>query len=172
MPQLITEYPQFFTATNLEWKKGLEKDEYKEVVIRSLRFLVESKRIILYAFVIMPNHLHLIWQMQAGIKRENVQRDFLKFTSQRIKDRIALNEPELLSQFLVNAKDRKYQLWERNPLTVDLWSEKVMIQKIRYIHENPVRKGFCNYPHDYKYSSALLYHTGIDNWGFLTHIRD
>ena len=172
MPQIITEYPQFFTATNLEWKRGLEKDEYKDVIIRSLRFLVESKRIILYAFVIMPNHLHLIWQMQAGIKRENVQRDFLKFTSQRIKDRIELNEPELLSQFLVNAKDRKYQLWERNSLTVDLWSEKVMIQKIRYIHENPVRKGFCNYPQDYKYSSALFYRAGIDNWGFLTHIRD
>src|SRR5438046_1325004 len=113
MSELITEYPQFFTATNLEWKNALKKNEYKEIIIRSLRFLVESKRIILYAFVIMPNHLHLIWQMQAGIKRKNIQRDFLKFTSQRIKDRIVLNKSELLSEFLVNAKDRKYQLWER-----------------------------------------------------------
>ena len=106
------------------------------------------------------------------MKRENVQRGFLKFTSQRIKDRLKLNEPDLLSQLLVNAKDRKYQLWERNPLSVDLWSEKVMVQKIRYIHENPVRAGLSTYSHEYKYSSALLYKTGIDNWGFLTHIRD
>ena len=39
MPQLITEYPQFFTAANLEWKKALHKDEFKEVIIRSFRFL-------------------------------------------------------------------------------------------------------------------------------------
>jgi REP element-mobilizing transposase RayT len=172
MPQIIAEYPQFFTATNLEWKKALEKDEHKEIIIRSLRFLVEQKRVTLYSFVIMPNHIHLVWQMRAGIKRENVQRDFLKFTSQRIKDRLKLNDSNLLLQFLVNAKDRKYQLWERNPLSVDLWSEDVMMQKIRYIHENPVRVGLCTYPYEYKYSSALFYHTGIDNWGFVTHIRD
>jgi len=172
MAHIITEYPQFFTATNLEWKNALANDDHKDVIIRSLRFLVEDSRVIIYAFVIMPNHIHVVWQMQVEIKRENVQRDFLKFTAQRIKDRMALHEPDLLSQFLVNAKDRKYQIWERNPLSVDLWSEEVMMQKIRYIHENPVRKGMCAYPHHYKYSSALLYHTGVDNWGFLTHIRD
>ena len=172
MANIITEYPQFFTATNLEWKAALASDDHKDVIIRSLRFLVEDNRVIIYAFVIMPNHIHVVWQMQAEIKREDVQRDFLKFTAQRIKDRMALHKPDLLSQFLVNAKDRQYQIWERNPLSVDLWSEEVMIQKIRYIHENPVRKGMCICPQDYKYSSALLYHTGIDNWGFLTHIRD
>ena len=74
-----------------------------------------------------------------------------------------------LNQYLVDAKDRKYQLWERNALSVDLWSEKVLIQKQRYIHENPVRAGLCKYPEEYKYSSAMFYKTGIDNWGFLTH---
>ena len=172
MPQLITEYPQFFTATNLEWKKALHKDEFKEVIIRSFRFLVENMRIILYAFVIMDNHIHTVWQMRAGLTREPVQRDFLKFTSQRIKDRMALSEPAFLEEFFVNAKDRKYQLWERNPLSINLYSEKVMMEKIKYIHENPVRKQLCELPHHYKYSSALFYHTGVDNWGFLTHIRD
>ena len=38
--------------------------------------------------------------------------------------------------------------------------------------ENPVRAGLCTYPTEYKYSSALLYKTGIDNWGFRTHFRD
>ena len=40
------------------------------------------------------------------------------------------------------------------------------------MHENPVRAGICRYPEQHKYSSALFYQTGIDNWGFLTHIRD
>ena len=172
MPQIITEYAQFFTATILNWKKLLEPDKYKDVIIRSMRFLVENNRVIIYGFVIMSNHIHLIWQMKAGIKRDALQRDFQKFTAQRIKDNLKINHPDVLSLFLVKAKDRKYQFWERNPLSIEIWTEKVLIQKLNYIHENPVRAGLCNYPEEYKYSSALLYKTGIDNWGFLTHFRD
>ena len=73
MTRVITEYPQFFTATNLEWKKLFEKDDYKDIVIRSMRFLIEGKRVIIYGFVIMPNHIHIVWQMQAGKERRNVQ---------------------------------------------------------------------------------------------------
>ena len=83
-----------------------------------------------------------------------------------------INHPDKLAEFLVNAKDRKYQFWERNPLSVEIWSEKVLLQKLKYMHENPVRAGICRYPEQYKYSSALFFHAGIDNWGFLTHIRD
>jgi hypothetical protein len=46
------------------------------------------------------------------------------------------------------------------------------MQKLKYIHENPVKAGLCAHPLEYKYSSAMFYHTGTDNWGFLTHIRD
>ena len=172
MLSIITEYPQFFTATNLEWKKLLEPEKYKDIIIDSMRFIVNDKRVIIYCFVIMPNHMHLIWQMQAGREREDVQRDFLKHTAQTIKEDMIINYPSALPGYLVNAKDRKYQFWERNALSVDIWSEKVLVQKLDYIHQNPVRAGLCLYPEDYKYSSALFYKTGIDNWGFLTHYRD
>jgi REP element-mobilizing transposase RayT len=67
MPALYPEYwPQFFTATILEWKTLLQQDKYKEEIVKSLRFLVQQKRIKLYAFVIMNNHLHLIWQPMPG----------------------------------------------------------------------------------------------------------
>lgn len=172
MAEIITEYPQFFTATNLEWKMLLQSDRYKDVVVESMRFIVNDNRVIIYGFVIMPNHIHAIWQMKAGKNREDVQRDFLKHTAQEIKADMIRNRTSMLNDFLVNAKDRKYQMWERNALSVDLWSEKVLVQKLKYIHENPVRAGFCKYPEEYKYSSALLYKTGVDNWGFLTHYRD
>ena len=84
MAGTITEYPHFFTATNLEWKNVLAKDTYKDIIIESMRFLVKDKRVIIYGFVIMGNHIHLIWQLQAGRKREDVQRDFLKFTAQHV----------------------------------------------------------------------------------------
>ena len=172
MSKIITEYPHFFTATNLEWKKLLLPDKHKDIIIESMRFIVSEKRVVIYGFVIMPNHLHIIWQLQADHKRENVQRDFLKFTAQKIKDDLLLHNPIELEKYLVDAKDRKYQFWERNALSVEIWSEKVFMQKLRYMHENPVRAGLCQYALQYKYSSAKFYHTGIDNWGFLTHIRD
>jgi len=78
MPGLTEYYPQFFTATILEWKPLLQEDKYKGIILDSLHFLVENKRIALYGFVLMPNHMHLIWHIAEGHKRENVQRDFLK----------------------------------------------------------------------------------------------
>lgn len=172
MPDIITEYPQFFTATNLNWQKLLKPNKYKDIIVESLRYLVERKRVILYGFVIMDNHLHLVWQMQANQKPSDVQRDFLKFTAQKIKTDLGKNHPDVLDRFKVNAKDRHYQFWERNPLSVEIWSEKVLIQKLKYIHENPIRAGLCKWATEYKYSSALLYQEGIDEWGFLTHYKD
>ena len=64
------------------------------MIIESMRFLVKNKRVIIYGFVIMENHIHIIWQLQAGKKREDVQRDFLKYTAQRIKKDMADNHPE------------------------------------------------------------------------------
>jgi putative transposase len=78
----------------------------------------------------------------------------------------------VLEHFKVDAADREYQVWERNPLSIELRTDKVYRQKLEYIHSNPVRAGMCKFQEEYKYSSALFYETGIDNWGFLSHHRD
>lgn len=163
---IITEYPHFFTATCLEWKKLLAPGQYKNSIIDSLRFGVKDERVMVYGFVIMPNHLHLVWRLKAGRRRSDMQRDFLKFTAQQIKEDLAKHHPAVLQQFRVDAKDRQYQFWERNPLSVALWTEKVVLQKLAYIHQNPVRAGLCRWPEEYRYSSALVYGTSVDNWGF------
>ena len=139
-------HPQYFTATILNWKHLSKPDKYKEVIMESLRFLVEEKRIELNAFAIMSNHIHLIWQIQPGHRKENVQRDFLKYTPQIIIKDLESNHQQALKVFLVNAKDRKYQVWQRNPLSIDLWTKEVYIQKMEYIHINPVTAGLCSYP--------------------------
>lgn len=172
MKLTLSEFTRFFTATNLEWKKLLKPLKYKEVVLDSLRYLTKNGRVKIYAFVIMDNHIHLIWQMINGNLEAHVQRDFLKFTAQQIKKDLKDNHPLVLELFKVNAKDREYQFWERNPLSVEIWTEKVFKQKMDYIHNNPVKAGICNSPEDYKYSSAKFYATGIDEWGFLTHYQD
>ena len=89
-------HPQYFTATILDWQHLLKPDKYKNIIIQSLQFLVKEKRIELNAFAIMSNHIHLIWQLQSGHKKENVQRDFLKYTSQTIIKDLELNHPQVL----------------------------------------------------------------------------
>ena len=172
MPNFITEYPQFVTATIQNWKRILAPDKYKDIIIDSLRFLVTANRIKLNAFVIMDNHIHLIWQMQPNIKPADVQRDFLKYTAQKIKADLQKNHPEILVQLKVNSKDRKYQLWKRNSLSIELISDKGYQQKLDYIHYNPVHAGLCNLPEEYRYSSASFYELNKTEWDFLTHFNE
>ena len=110
MALLTTYYPQFFTATILDWKPLLKEDKYKDIIVSSIKFLVDNKRVKVFSFVIMPNHLHIIWQIQPSHKREDVQRDFLKYTAQKIRFDLVENNPELLKDFEVVASDRKYPL--------------------------------------------------------------
>jgi REP element-mobilizing transposase RayT len=169
----LTQYhAQFFTATILEWKHLLKQDAFKDIIISSLQFLVKQNRVRVYAFVIMSNHIHLIWQVQVGYTKEAVQRDFLKFTGQQMKHKLQETDARFLEEFKVAAKDRQYQIWERNSLSIDLWSMPVLLQKMNYIHQNPVRAGLCSLPEQYPYSSATFYETGIDAFGFITHMNE
>jgi putative transposase len=162
-------WPQFYTATILEWKPLLKPAKYKDVIIQSLQYLTTNKKIALYAFVIMDNHIHLIWQAVGDKTPVQLQHSFMKYTAQQIKFDLVQNHPLVLDKFSVNAKDRTYQFWERNSLGIELYLHYVFMQKIEYIHWNPVKAGLCSLPEDYYYSSARFYHTGIDEFNMLTH---
>ena len=164
-----THWPPFYTATILEWKHLLKPDKYKDILIQSLQYLTANKQITLYAFVIMSNHIHLIWQALPGKTPEQIQHSFMKFTAQQIKFDLVENHPLVLDKFRVNAKDRLYQFWERNSLGIELYSHDVFLQKLEYIHWNPVKAGLCSLQEEYYYSSARYYDTGIDDFGMLTH---
>ena len=75
-----TEYPEFTTVTCLEWKPVLANNREKDIIVERMRFVVKNERVTIFAFVLMSNHMHLIWQMTANHKREDEQRDFLRFT--------------------------------------------------------------------------------------------
>jgi REP element-mobilizing transposase RayT len=134
--------------------------------------LVNDKRCKIFGFVIMPNHIHLLWQIAENRNREDVQRDFLKFTAQQFKFELKKTNPDFLEEFRVDAKDREYQIWERNPLSVDIWTDEVMWQKLEYIHNNPVQEKWklAALPEDYPYSSARFYFDRTERFDFLTHI--
>ena len=166
------EYPEFTTVTCLDWKHILAHEREKDIVIESMRFLVNHERVSIFGFVIMSNHFHMIWQMNWGYKRDAEQRNMLKYTGQQIIKNFRNEKSLMLNELLVEAKDRRYQVWERNSLSVPLWSSKVMDQKLEYIHMNPVKAGMCEQAEDYKYSSAKFYILNEKNWDFLTHIDE
>jgi putative transposase len=169
--EIITEHPKFFTASIYKMRYLLKSDAYKKIIVASLQFLVVSNRINLFSFCIMSNHIHLIWQIRPHHKYHHVQRDFLKFTAQKIRFDLMEFHPELLSEFEVNAKDRKYQFWQRNPLSIELFTHPVFMQKLEYIHWNPVKAGICQIPEDYRWSSAAFYENGDASFPFLTHFN-
>ena len=168
-PNFSIEYPQFYTATILEWKHLLAEDKHKDIIIESLQFLVKEKRIVLNAFVVMSNHIHLIWQPMFGYTLFDIQSSFMKYTAQQFKSSLMNSNSQILDDFKKNKYDRSYQFWKREPLSVELRTHVVFIQKLEYIHYNPVKAGLCINPEEYYYSSAKFYYGGTDDFKMLTH---
>jgi len=85
-----------------------------------------------------------------------------------------MHDAALLEQLNVKAADRDYQVWERKSLSTDLFTEEVFLQKLNYIHNNPVQQKWklAQLPEEYNFSSAKFYETGIDDFGFLTHYQE
>ena len=164
-----TIWPQFFTATILNWKHLLKDDKYKDIIIGSLKFLVDDKRIELNAFIVMSNHVHFIWQTLQHYSLTQIQTSFMTHTAKTIQKKLAQEKPGILEAIKVNKYDRTYQVWKREPLSIELFSESVFLQKFDYIHENPVVAGLVTYAEDYKYSSAKFYTAGIDEFNMVTH---
>ncbi|MBL0051007.1 MAG: transposase [Bacteroidetes bacterium] len=165
---------KFFTATILYWKKLLYPDKYKQIIINSMKFLVDDKRVWIYGFVIMPNHLHILWRMQESFEEKNVQRDFLKFTAQKIKFDLLENHPQVLPHFKSTQNDREYQFWERRAYSSTIYNRLVFEQKLNYIHNNPLvgKWKLAESAELYFYSSAKYYLAGDSNFSFLTHYTE
>lgn len=88
---------QFFTATIYQWNRLLSDNRHKDIIIDSLKFLVTDKRIDLNAFVVMSNHIHLVWQPLDGFTSSDIQAWFMKYTGQQLKRSLIKNDKETLT---------------------------------------------------------------------------
>ncbi len=160
---------QFITIANLNWLPVLQNDHHKEILIEALKYRVDLKQVSIYAFVIMPNHFHAIWQLSDSVNKSSFQRDLLKFTARSTLKFMLMNENPLLEKLKVKDADRQYQVWERNSLSIEVFSQKFFNQKLEYIHNNPIQEKWklSATPEEYKYSSALFYEKGEDEFGIL-----
>ena len=67
-----------YTDTINEFRHLLADDHLKEIVIESLKYLVENKLVTIYGFVIMPNHIHLLWYIHRNNGKESAAGSFAK----------------------------------------------------------------------------------------------
>ena len=163
----------FYTDTISEHKHLLNDDEMKMVVINSWKYLVETKKIKIYAYVIMPNHIHLIWKMLDMNGKQSPAGSFAKFTAHQFKKIMQLSNPIELEKYKVDKSDRQYQFWKRDPLAIPLTFVASFMQRLEYIHNNPLKQKLqlADLAENYRWSSASFYENGIDEFGILTDYR-
>lgn len=165
----------FWTDTIKDWKILLETDHFKEMIIECWQELVKRKKIVIYGFVIMPNHLHIIWEMMEKNGKEMPHASFNKFTSHQFLKNLQTYSPSVVAQYKEeDNRERQHRFWRRDPLAVLMDSREKTEQKLEYIHLNPLQErwNLVTKPEDYKWSSARFYETGNDDFNLITHYRD
>jgi len=162
----------FWTATINNWQKLLAEDRYKDVILNSLEYLSNKGKIDVYAFVIMPNHVHVIWRTKEMNGKETAQGSFLKFTAHEFRK--MLQHEGKLHRYKVDAENKNYEFWQRDALAIHLYTPKVAFQKRVYIHNNPLEESWqlTKVPVQYKYSSASFYERADNSFLFLKDLRE
>ncbi|MFH0864672.1 MAG: hypothetical protein V1904_00650 [Bacteroidota bacterium] len=56
-----------------------------------------------------------------------------------------------------HSRNENFQFWIQENHPVEIFSQKFIVEKVNYIHNNPVRAGIVENPEDYLYSSARNY---------------
>ena len=95
----------------------------------------------------------------------------MRHTAKQILAKLEVENPEIKEKLLVSKYDRRYRVWNREPLSIELFNEKTFLQKLEYIHNNPVAAQLAIFPENYKYSSAAFYATGVDEFKIITHYQ-
>lgn len=156
--------PYYITLQVVKWIDIFTRKKYRDIFIESMKYCQKEKKLEVYCYVIMSNHIHLI--VRSGIDDlSGTLRDLKKYTSKQIVKEID-DEKEsrrqwMLKLFEFEAQKRKKvsskQLWTHENHAIQLYSNKFITEKLDYIHDNPVRAGIVECAENYLYSSARNY---------------
>ena len=164
----------FWTITINNWLHLLRADDNKMIVMNSLQWLVQNKLVRIYGYVIMPNHIHLLWEQLKMNGKELPKISFEKYTAKSLVNKMkAANDPAL-KNYLVTATDRQHNIWLRDPLAIKIFNLEMLAQKLDYMHLNPLQPHWllCNKPAAYRFSSAVFYEQKADEFGILTNFDE
>ncbi|MDX9796537.1 MAG: transposase [Arcobacteraceae bacterium] len=152
-------YPHFITCTVLHWIPIFTRTESTDIIFDSLKFLQKSDNLKIYAYVILENHLHMI------VSSDDIAKTMAKFKSYTAKELIHLlqksNAQTILDQLAFYKKAHKiqttYQVWQEGIQPKLIVDDKMMMDRINYIHNNPIKRGYVEKTKHWRYSSARDY---------------
>jgi REP element-mobilizing transposase RayT len=154
----------FITFTVVNWIDLFTRNKYKDIFLDAVRFCQRNKDLQVFAWVIMTNHVHMIVGTR-GNPLSNIMRDLKRHTSEQLHRAIASNDKESRREWLLwmmnpagNKNGLKFQLWQPESNPMELSSMPIAHQKLRYLHQNPVKAGFVSKEEDWTYSSAGDYY--------------
>ncbi|MCD8179693.1 MAG: transposase [Tannerellaceae bacterium] len=159
----ITGKIYFVTTTVVDWIDIFTRPQYKHIILDSLKYCQQQKGLIIYAWVLMTNHLHLIAGTEEGDDISFILRDFKKFTSKKIIQTLKSDLTESRSEWMLDkfsfsgrndSKIKEYRFWQGGVDIQELFVNDFLYQKLNYLHGNPVKMEFVAYPEDFTYSSA------------------
>ena len=153
----------FITTTAVQRVNLFHRDVVKRIIADSLNYIRVQHWIKLYAFVIMPNHIHIIVRFLEGYTLSDVMREFKKYTARQIirQYQAENNQPALafLEQTANHVPDQRYKVWEDGYDARNVFSPEFLGQKLEYIHNNPCQPHWelVEHPEEYPWSSARYY---------------
>ncbi|MDN5205106.1 transposase [Fulvivirgaceae bacterium BMA10] len=155
----------FVTFTVVEWIDVFTRPCYSEIIIESLKYCQRRKGLIIYAYCIMSNHVHLIVSSDLNNDLSRIIGDFKKFTSNKIIKSIEMG-PESRRNWMLwifqqaglrDKNNKRHKFWKNGNHPEELFTGKFLKQKLSYIHNNPVAAQIVENPEDYVWSSAKSY---------------
>ena len=154
----------FVTPTIVGWIDVFTKKEYCEIILDSIRFCQKEKGLVVHAWCIMSSHLHIIVSSNEN-KLQDIMRDFKTFTSKAITKQIEQGNDSrkewMLEIFKLEASKIKrasnYKVWQDGNHPIQLDTNKMLDDRLNYLHQNPVEQVLVYNDYDYIYSSAKDY---------------
>ncbi len=152
----------------------LASDKYKNIVIRYLQSLHDRKCVRIYGYVIMPNHVHLLWEELRPNGREKPMDCLLRGTAESLRHLLRKEQPIMLERVLHTSGYPEGAIWETPVKTTGISSERELVHLLHMMHTNPMRANWqlCRDAGDYPYSSNGFYTRGKDLFYMVTHYKD
>jgi putative transposase len=157
-------YSVTFTVVN--WIDIFIRDQYKEILVSSIKYCQANKHLQVHAYCIMTSHVHLIVSVSDG-ELSDVIRDFKSYTSREVRKSLEdKTNIESRREWLIwmferagknNIRNHDFQFWQQHNHPIELSTNKMIDQRLDYIHNNPIEAGFVFKCDDWVWSSARQY---------------
>ncbi len=150
----------YFITTRLEKESQFFTEEEAKIVEETLLELETKKELMVYAYVVMPNHVHVLCRpLGSGLSKAM---QLLKGRSSRLINvlREAKACPTATDGIANGGRGdfgRPSNVWQKGFFDFTVLTERKFREKFNYIHYNPLRWGLAGNAEDYQYSSARHY---------------